>query len=213
LVGGSLLVLAAVAVTLVVRQTGVRLPGQTATGSVSLSPAAQLRRTLAQAETLQSSGDATEALRLYNQVLTQDPRQPEALAQAAWLEFEAGAKSGDASVLTKAQDTEEAAAAAAPGAYAPRLYLGSMFLAEGDDVGALAQYREFLADGPPGAEVARAEPFITQAARGAHQPVPPMPGVTGSVPTTTTVPTSTTVPASTTVPTSTTVPAGTVPAG
>jgi hypothetical protein len=173
-----------VAVTLVVRQTGARLPGQTASGSVSLSPGAQLQRTLAQAETLQSAGDGTEALRLYDQVLAQDPSQPVALAQAGWLEFEAGAKSGDASVLTKTKDTEQTAPPPSPGSYAPHLYLGSMFLAEGEGASSLAQYRQFLADGPPVAEVVLAKPFITQAAHAAGQPVPSMPGAGGSSTTT-----------------------------
>jgi hypothetical protein len=176
LVGGLLLIVAAVAVTLVVRQTASRLPGQTATGSVSLSPGAQLQRTLVQAETLQASGSATEALHLYDEVLAQDPTQPVALAQAGWLEYEAGAKSGDASVLSQAQTTEEAAVAAAPASYAPHLYLGSMFLAEADAGAALVQYRQFLADDPPAAEVRLAKPFITQAAQRSHQPVPAMSG-------------------------------------
>ncbi len=185
---GSLLVLAAVALALVTSQTGARLPGQTATGSVSLSRSAQLQRTLAQAETLQSSGDGADALGLYHQVLAQDPTQPDALAQAGWLEYQAGAQSADAAVLTKAQDTEEAAVRAAPGAYAPRLYLGSMFLAENDAADAVVQYRQFLADGPPAAELGVARPFIVEAFGKAHEPVPAMPGSSGSTATTSSAP-------------------------
>ncbi len=185
LVGGSLAIVAAVAVVLVVTQTGTRLPGQTATGSVSLSGGAQERRTLAQAEDLESSGNASEALRLFEQVLAQDPGQPEALAESGWLEFEAGVTSKDASVLSEAQSQEQAAERADPGAYAPHLYLGSMFLAEGNAADAVTQYRQFLADGPPPAEVQVAQPFIDQAFQKVGQPVPTLPG---AGPTTTTPP-------------------------
>lgn len=185
LVGGVLVLGAALAVTLVVTQTGARLPGQTASGSVSLSPGAQMRRTLAQAQALESSGDDAQALRLFSQVLAQDPTQPEALAESGWLEFEAGAKSQDAAVLSQAQDTEQAAERAEPGAFVPHLYLGSMLLAEGSATGAVSQYRQFLADGPPSAEVHVARALITEAFRQAGQPVPAVVTAAGATPSTT----------------------------
>jgi tetratricopeptide (TPR) repeat protein len=190
LVVGSLAIVAAVAVTIVATQTGVRLPGQTATGSVSLSRAAQVRRTLEQAETLESTGNASGALRLYLQVLVQDPKEPEALAESGWLEFEAGVGSGNAAVLSRAQTQEEAAERADSGAYAPHLYLGSMLLAEGNATGAVGQYRQFLADDPPQDEVQAAQTFITEAFHKAGQPVPALSGSAS-----TTAPTSTPRPA------------------
>lgn len=176
LVAGSLVVVAALSIVLVVTQTGSRLPGQTGSGSVSLSRAAQLQRTLTQAETLETSGNASGALRLYLEVLAQDPTQPDALAESGWLEFEAGVRSGDAAVLSRAQDQEQMAERAAPGAYAPHLYLGSMLLAEGNAAGAVAEFRRFLADGPPASEVEVAKSIITQAFRKANLPVPAMGG-------------------------------------
>jgi hypothetical protein len=181
---GSLVLLAAVAATVVETQTGDRLPGQTATGSVSLSQAAQLRRTVAQAHDLQAGGDAAGALRLYRVVLAQDPNQVEALAESGWLEFEAGVQARDGSVLTQAQQLEQRAERADPGAYVPHLYLGSMFLAEGDVPGAVGEYRQFLADGPPPDKVRTAEPFIRKAFTQAGQPVPEMPGSIPSTPST-----------------------------
>jgi tetratricopeptide (TPR) repeat protein len=175
LVVGSLVVVAAVAITIVVSQTGSRLPGQTPSGSVSLNRSAQLQRTLAQAETLEASGNAAGALRLYLQVLAQDPTQPEALAESGWLEFEAGVRSGDAAVLSRAQDQEQMAERADPGAYAPHLYLGSMLLAEGNAAGAVTEFSRFLADGPPVSEVQVARSIITEAYRKAGRPVPAMP--------------------------------------
>jgi tetratricopeptide (TPR) repeat protein len=178
LVAGLLVLLAALAVTVVLTRSGTRLPGETATGSVDLSHASQVRRTLAQAETLEAQNDAPGAVRLYEQVLTQDPTQPDALTQLGWLEFEAGAAAHDAAVLEKAQRLEEEAQHVAPRAYAPHLYLGSMLLAEGDDTGAVAQYRQFLADSPPPDEVRAAQQLIDKAFTAAHQPVPALRGVT-----------------------------------
>jgi tetratricopeptide (TPR) repeat protein len=195
----------AVAVAVVVSQTGTRLPGQTATGSVSLSHGAQLQRTLAQAETLETAGNASGALRLYHQVLVQDPNQPEALAESGWLEYQAGVQAQDAGLLSSAQQLEQEAQRAEPGAYAPHLYLGSMFLAEGDAMGAVTQYRRFLSDGPPQGEVRAAQPFIAEAFHKAGLPVPAMPGTT---PTPASTPASTPAPTSTPTPTTPRPPAG-----
>jgi len=188
LVLGLLAMAAAVAVTLVVTRAGTRLPGETETGSVDLSRAAQVRRTDAQAETLEADGNGPGAVRLFDQVLAQDPVDPDALTQLGWLEFEAGAAAHDAAVLEKAQQLEESALRVAPGAYAPHLYLGSMLLAEGDDSGAVGQYRQFLADGPPPDEVRAAQQFIDEAFRGAHLPLPALPGATSPTPSATTTP-------------------------
>jgi tetratricopeptide (TPR) repeat protein len=174
---GSLALLGAVAMV-VLEQTGARLPGQTVTGSVSLSQGALIRRTLAQAETLESTGDPSEALRLYDQVLALDPTQVEALSESGLLEFEAGVQARDPSVLAHAQQLEHRALRADPGAYAPHLYLGSMLLAEGDASGAVGQYRQFLSDGPPSERVAAAQLLISKAFKATGQPVPAMPGAT-----------------------------------
>jgi len=172
---GVLALLAAVAVLMVTMQAGARLPGQTASGSVSLSPAEQTRQTLAQAETLEASGDAAQALQLFQQVLARDPTQVEALAESGWLEFEAGVSAKDAAVLSRAQQVEQSAERADPGAYAPHLYLGSMLLAEGDAKGAVTEYRRFLAADPPKGAVEPAEPFIKDAFTQAGRPLPALP--------------------------------------
>jgi cytochrome c-type biogenesis protein CcmH/NrfG len=108
-------------------------------------------------------------------VLARDPDQPDALAPAGWLEFEAGAAARNPAVVSDAQQLEDKAVRAAPGTYAPHLYLGSMLLAEGDATGALGQYRQFLADRPPPEVVMAAQKVIVQASHDAGQPVPAMP--------------------------------------
>jgi tetratricopeptide (TPR) repeat protein len=174
-VGGVLAVVAAVATLVVVSTTRPRLPGQTASGSVKLSAGQQLQETLDQAESLEKSGNTSGAVALYRQVIATDPTQPDALAQLGWLEFEAGAQAGNSTVLSQAQSLEERAVRAAPSAYAPRLYLGSMLLAENDMAGAVTQYRAFLADHPPATQVDAARPFIVRAFNAEHLPVPTFP--------------------------------------
>jgi tetratricopeptide (TPR) repeat protein len=153
-----------------------RLPGESVTGSIALSGAQQTGRTLAQAETLESQGNAAEAVKLYQAVLRRDPTQEQALAQVGWLEFEAGAQARDATLLGLGERQEQKAEDLDPGAFAPHLYLGSMALAQGDATDAVTQYRQFLADAPPRATVASAAAFIARAFSDAHLAPPALPG-------------------------------------
>jgi hypothetical protein len=177
LVTGVIALVAAVSATVVLTQTGVRLPGDTSSGSVSLGRADLLRRTLTQAETLEARGDVAGALRLFHQVLAADPVQVDALAESGWLEFEAGVNARNGTVIAHAQRLEEQAANVDPGAYAPHLYLGSILLAEGDATGAQGQYRLFLAGHPPIAQVRAAASFIDRAFAATGQTPPHLPAV------------------------------------
>jgi len=174
LVGGAVAAFALAAVVLVVAEVAARLPGQTSSGSVALNRAQQIEQTLAQAEALETAGNGAQALTLYRKVLSLDPTQAEALAEAGWLEYEAGVSAGNATAAADGQRTEETAERVDPGAYAPHLYLGSMLLAENQAPAAVTQFAAFLADGPPTAVVQNAWPFVVQAYRAAGQS-PPMP--------------------------------------
>ena len=180
LVMGVVALVAGVSAVVVLTQTGVRLPGDTSSGSLSLGRADELRRTVAQAEALEVNGDAAGALHLYRRVLSTDPTQVDALAQSGWLEFQAGVTARDGAVIAHAQSLEEHAVRVDPGAYAPHLYLGSMLLAENDAVGAQQQYRLFLADHPPAAQIRAAASFIDRAFSATGQVPPPLP--TGPAP-------------------------------
>ncbi|MGA2037025.1 MAG: hypothetical protein ABSH04_05510 [Acidimicrobiales bacterium] len=175
---GVLVVVVVASVVLVIRASSSRLPGQTVTGSVSLSRQQLLRRSLAQAQVLEAEGEAAGALKLYHQVLEQDPTQEEALAESGWLEYQAGVQAKDATLLSQGQDEEGKAERADPSAFTPHLYMGSMLLVEGEAKGAVTQYRLFLADSPPSSVVRSAELFIDQAFRRAGLAPPPLP--TGS---------------------------------
>jgi tetratricopeptide (TPR) repeat protein len=168
-----------VAVWAVVDQLSPRLPGESISGSISLSRPQAQARALAQAETLENQGDAVDALKLYRSVLQKDPTQEEALAEGGWLEYQAGAEARNGTLLVVGERQEQKAEEVAPGAFAPHLYLGSMALAQGNADAAVAQYRQFLADRPPRATVESAASFITDAFSTAHEPAPALP-VAGS---------------------------------
>jgi cytochrome c-type biogenesis protein CcmH len=150
-----------------------RLPGQTATGSITLSQAQRTEENLAQAATYQDEGQLAQAAQLYQTVLAGHPDNEVALAQLGWLEFESGRQGGSATLIRDGRAKLNRAVSLDPGDYAVRLYLGTVALQQdGDPTGAVAQYRLFLADGPPAALVRQAAGEIRQAFALAGLPVP-----------------------------------------
>ncbi|MDE3087112.1 MAG: hypothetical protein KGJ77_10160 [Acidobacteriota bacterium] len=172
--------LAAAAVVVVASELATRLPGQSASGSLSLASGDQLQRTDAQAAALEASGKDAEALALYRQVLRAAPTDEQALAEAGWLEFQAGVLGGKAGLVSEGQSEEQRAERADPSAAAPHLYLGSMLLAERRSAEAASELGRFLAAHPPTALAQQAWPVVVRAFTDAGQPVPsPPPGVHG----------------------------------
>ncbi|HYA67294.1 MAG TPA: hypothetical protein VED63_01055 [Acidimicrobiales bacterium] len=175
-VAGLVGVFAVAGVVTVVAQSANRLPGETATGSLTLGKAQEIQRQLAQAAVLETSGRSLDALRIYHQVLAADPTQAQALAESGWLEFQAGIQARRADVVAAGEGQEQAAVRADPGSFGPHLYLGSMLLVEGDARAAVAEFRTYLADDPPESNVAEAAPFITRAFMLSGLAPPPLPG-------------------------------------
>ena len=150
-----------------------RLPGQTATGSVTLSQSQRLEESLAQAATEEDDGNLAQAADLYQSVLDSHPDNEVALAQLGWLEFETGQKSKDGSLIRAGQAKLDHAVRLDPGDYAVRLYLGTVLLQLDDNAGgAVGEYRQFLADGPPASLVLQAAPELRQAYQQAGLAVP-----------------------------------------
>ncbi|MGA2835191.1 MAG: cytochrome c-type biogenesis protein CcmH [Acidimicrobiales bacterium] len=153
--------------------TSVRLPGETATGSVALSPSQQLARSLDQAATVENEGQLGQAAQLYQQILTTHPDDEVALAQLGWLEYRVGQDGSSASLISDARAKLEQAAALAPDDYAVHLYLGTVLLdQDGNAAGAADQYRLFLADDPPSSVLDQASATLRTAFTQAGQPVP-----------------------------------------
>jgi tetratricopeptide (TPR) repeat protein len=173
LVVGALAAFAAAAIVLVAAKLTERLPGQFATGSVSLSPGQLVQRRLAQAAVLEAKGQYLQALQVYEQVLASDSRQPVALAEAGWLEYQAGIQSKDRAVEERGASFVAESVALDPSAYAGHLYLGTIDLDRGQPSAAVEQYRLFLAERPPSSVLARAHPFLVKAFSEAHDALPP----------------------------------------
>ena len=153
--------------------TSTRLPGETATGSVSLSASQQLVRTLDQAAAAENEGQLSIAAQLYHSVLSAHPDNEVALAQLGWLEFRIGQQGDNNSVIADARAMLDKAAVLAPGDYAVHLYLGTILLEQdANAVGAAAQFRLFLADGPPASVLSQAASTLRLAFTQAGQPVP-----------------------------------------
>ena len=150
-----------------------RLPGQTPTGSVSLSPSQQTEETLTQAASDEDQGQVEQAASLYQDVLDQHPANELALAQLGWIEFETGHQTGDRSLIADARAKLDRAVKLDPQDYAARLYLGTVLLQQdGDASAAVTQFALFHADGPPAALVSQAASVIRQAYSAAGDPVP-----------------------------------------
>jgi cytochrome c-type biogenesis protein CcmH len=115
-----------------------RHAGQTATGSIGLTSADPLT----QARDLAQQGKTDEALKHYDQILANDPQQPEALAYRGLLLALSGQTDvGMASV--------ERAITADP-TYAVAHYLRGVLLSQqGDTATAAAEFRAALANNPP----------------------------------------------------------------
>jgi cytochrome c-type biogenesis protein CcmH/NrfG len=173
--------LAAGTVLLVVHLQGPQLPGQSISGSVDLNPSQQIEQQLAQATALANegtTGSVARALTVYRRILSENPNQPQALAETGWLEWEAGAAGDHPKLVVDGKALVERSLRVKPDDYAGHFFLGTILLKQGDAAGAAAQYRTFLAQGPPQSEVVTAAPLVRQAFAAAGLSLPA--GVPGS---------------------------------
>jgi len=174
---GGLALVVAGAVVLVVSLTTPRLPGQAATGTVDLNTAQKIEHQLADAQALVARGHSVEALALYGQVLTEDPRQPVALAEWGWLDWRAATTAHEQNIAAEGASAIVEAVRVDPRLDAAQYYMGTVLLQEGDPSKAVAHYARFLADHPSAGWLKHAAPEIRTAYRAAHRPVPPgLPG-------------------------------------
>ena len=182
IVAASLLIVSGIAV-LVVHSVQGRQPGQFSSGSVTLSLAQQITQQLSQALTLNNQGNQEGALQLYDKVLSEDPSNPAALAYAGYIQWNVGSGAHVASLSGIGRAEVQKAVQVAPSYYEGHLFLG-LILENQDhnDAGAVAQFNDFLADGPPSAELPQVAPLLVGAYQAAGDPVPAAlaPGATPS---------------------------------
>jgi tetratricopeptide (TPR) repeat protein len=168
--GGASVV--AAALLLVLDLTTPRLPGQFATGSVSLNTAQRVERQLGQAEVLAAEGEATQAMQLYGDVLAEDPRQPVALAEWGWLDWRAATAAKEQTVAAEGASALEEAVRVDRRLFVAQYYLGVVLYDEGDAKKAVTHFASFLADKPTAKWLRDAAPEIRAAYRAAHEAVP-----------------------------------------
>jgi cytochrome c-type biogenesis protein CcmH len=161
---GAVVSIAAALVVAVSLSASNRAPGQSATGSFAETPQQQIEETLAEAATLENSGDLGQAASDYQSVLKSHPDNEVAVAQLGWLEYELGQSGKSASLIADARVKLNRAVALDPDDYAARLYLGTLLLQQdGNAAGAVAQYQKFLANSPPASLLKQAAPELRQA--------------------------------------------------
>lgn len=172
-VGAGVLLVAAGALLLVDALVAPRLPGQSETGTIDLNTAQRIERQLTQAKTLVRAGNASEALKVYGEVLAEDPRQPVALAEWGWLDWEAASKAKEPTVAAEGASALEEAVRLDKRLFAAQYYLGTVLVEEGAPQKAVPHFAQFLADEPTAAWRREAAPEIRVAYAAAHRPLPP----------------------------------------
>jgi len=173
LIGGLFLVVLGL-VGLLAATLGVRLPGQEVTGGGTEAAARVVHDQLLEAGSLVQQGNLSGALALYDQVLAKDPQQPEALAEAGWLTYEAGVAGRSATLATTGEQLVDRAAAVDPALAAAHLFLGAIALdLHHDPHRATDEFKAFLLLSPTSAQVAQAKPFIDRAFAATGTVIPP----------------------------------------
>ncbi len=152
---------------------GVRLPGESATGTVSLSSAQQERETLDRAAILGSEGQVANAVQLYNEVLQKDPEQPDALTYGGWLVRLAGLSSRNRLVVARGDASVARAVKVAPG-YPDGHALYGVILYEdfARPVAAVAQFRDALSAGASKSLLMSVAEVAARAFEAAREPLP-----------------------------------------
>lgn len=152
---------------------GVRLPGESATGTVTLSGSQQEQETLDRAAILGSEGQVAESVQLYEQVLQSDPDQPDALAYGGWLIRLAGISAKNTVVIDKGDASIARAVKVAP-RYPDAHALFGVILYEDSDrsAAAAAQFRDAVSTGGSKSLLASVAPVAKRAFAAAHEALP-----------------------------------------
>jgi tetratricopeptide (TPR) repeat protein len=170
---GACLLIAAGGLILVVHFVQARQPGQASSGSVTVSQAQLIEQQLAQASTLNQQGSTKAALELYNKVLSEDPSNPAALAYAGFLQWNVGSTAQVASLVKIGRAEIETSIKDSPSYYQGHLFYGLVLENQDhNNAAAVTQFNDFLADGPPAAELPQALPLVSPAYKAAGVPVP-----------------------------------------
>jgi tetratricopeptide (TPR) repeat protein len=169
---GVAFAIVAVATISVVVFAGGRDPGEPVTGSVPGSPSARI----AEALSLETEGRAVDALKLYDEVLREEPGNVEALAYRGWLLKRAG-------LPDKALESLDRAVAADPTFPDAHFFRGMvLYQDKGDPAGAVAEFEAFLANDPPPDFVGAVQQVLAEAEQAVAAKAAGAPAPTGEAP-------------------------------
>lgn len=151
------------AALLVAQSAGERLPGEPASGSITpTGPSEKLLR----AQSLVSQGKVLDAVKLYDEVLLDDPRNAVALAQRGWLLRLTGRQGGDRTLIDKGLAYIDRAIASDPRYGEARFFRGMILYEDkGDAAGAVPEFRAFLGSDPPRDMIPLVEDILDRALR------------------------------------------------
>ena len=157
------LAIAAMAGGAVAMFAGQREPGSPMTGSLPDTPSGKM----AQALQLESQGKAAEALKLYDELLKDDPRNVQALAYRGWLLKRAG-------LPDLAMESLDKAVAIDPRFPDAHFFRGMVLYQDRKDpAAAVVEFRLFMSNNPPQEMVPLVEDVLRRAMADAAQAAPP----------------------------------------
>ncbi len=158
------------------RLAGVRLPGETASGSITLDKAQQVQQDLQRAQVLADGGDTTGALSLYQQVLALEANNAQALTYRGWLLRLTGVEASNKRLVQAGRDSMVEALRFEPHYGDAHLLLGLSLVEDSprDLGGGVAQFRLALDDGAASQLVTANKAIMASAFRTDRQAVPPV---------------------------------------
>ena len=159
---GVVLLVAAVAGGAVATFSSQREPGAPMTGSLPDTPAGRMQQALR----LESEGQAAEALKIYDQLIRENPRDIAALSYRGWLLKRAG-------LPDQAMDSLDRAIAVDPKFPDAHFFRGMVLYQDRKDpASAVTEFRLFLSNNPPQEMIPLVEDVLRRAMADAGQPVP-----------------------------------------
>jgi tetratricopeptide (TPR) repeat protein len=159
---GVVVLVAAVSLGALATFSGERDPGAPMTGSLPETPQGRFQQALQ----LESNGQAAEALKIYDDLIKENPRDVAALSYRGWLLKRAG-------LPDRAMESLDAAIAVDPRFPDAHFFRGMVLYQDRKDpAAAVTEFRLFMSNNPPQEMVPLVEDVLRRAMADAGQPVP-----------------------------------------
>ncbi len=159
---GVVVLVAAVSLGALATFSGERDPGAPMTGSLPETPQGRFQQALR----LESDGKAAEALKIYDELIRENPRDVAALSYRGWLLKRAG-------LPDRAMESLDAAIAVDPRFPDAHFFRGMVLYQDRKDpAAAVTEFRQFMSNNPPQEMVPLVEDVLRRAIADAGQPVP-----------------------------------------